>query len=326
MKDLFEKPAIFKEAAEIKWGWNWAVELLVFVAVFIVCSLGQIIFMLPMELTMLYKDQAYQAAVSAADTNAIMEASLRILSTDSYKIISLFSDAMMILLTCLFCKFIQKRKMRTMGFVKENMVQEYLMGMLGGFLFFSLVILLGVLSGGVKIIGISPEFSIGIFVLYLLGYMVQGMGEEVLCRGYLLVSVSRQYSVYLAMILNAVFFAALHLFNNGINVLAFINLTLFGIFMSAYFIRRGSIWGVGAFHTAWNLVQGNFYGISVSGTGRDNSFLESVSVEGKSLLNGGDFGMEGSIFTTLVLLAGIAVLCFWKKKEPVQTDTEQVEE
>lgn len=315
MKDLFEKPAAVVEAAETKKGWNWAVELLVFVVVFIVCTIGQILFMMPTELMMLYRDQAYQAALGAADADAIMEASMQLASSDAYMIVSLFSDAMMILLVCLFCKLIQKRKMSTLGFRKKNMVREYLTGMLAGFVVFSAAVLLGVLSGGLKINGISPEFSIGFFLMYLLGYMVQGMGEEVLCRGYLLVSIGRRYPMYLAILLNSVFFAALHLFNGGITVLAFINLSLFGIFASVYFIRRGNIWGIGAFHSIWNLVQGNFYGIRVSGMSVSNSFLESVPVEGKDLLNGGAFGMEGSIFATLVLVAGIVILYFRKGKE-----------
>lgn len=314
MKDLFEKPAVFSEAAEQKSGWNWGVELLVFVAVFIVCSIGQTILVVPGQMVLLFRNEAYLSAAASGDVNAIMEASMAVLSMDAYKILMLFSDAMMILITCLFCKFIQKRKMRTLGFVKKNMVKEYLVGMLAGFLVFSVIVLLGVISGGLTITGISPEFSIGLFLLYLLGYMVQGMGEEVLCRGYLLVSIGRRYPVYLAVILNSVFFAALHLLNSGISVLAFINLSLFGVFASVYFIRSGNIWGIGAFHSVWNLVQGNFYGIRVSGMGLSNSFLTSVPTEGKDILSGGDFGMEGSIFTTLVLVAGIIFLYLRKKK------------
>lgn len=318
MKDLFEKTSAFIEAAEQKKGWNWGVELLVFVAVFIVCTIGQTIFVLPGQMALLFGNEAYVSAAASGDMDAIMEASMSVASGDGYRLLMLCSNAMMILITCLFCKLIQKRKMRTMGFVKKDMVKEYLTGMLTGFLAFSAVVLFGVLSGGIKVTGVSPEFSIGIFLLYLFGYMIQGMGEEVLCRGYLLVSVGRRYPVYLAIILNSVFFAALHLLNSGISVLAFINLSLFGIFASVYFIRSGNIWGVGAFHSIWNLVQGNFYGIRVSGMGISNSFLMSVPVEGKELLSGGDFGMEGSIFTTLVLVAG-TVLLYLRKGKATET-------
>lgn len=120
--------------------------------------------------------------------------------------------------------------------------------------------------------------------------------------------------MYAAILTNALFFAALHLMNNGITVLAFINLALFGIFASLYFIRRGNIWGIGAFHSIWNLVQGNFYGIRVSGMPMGNSLFETVSQEGKDLFNGGAFGMEGSIWVTVVLAAGIVFLYIWKNQ------------
>lgn len=173
---------------------------------------------------------------------------------------------------------------------------------------FSACVLFSFLFGGLKIAGIAPDFSIGIFALYLLGYMVQGMAEEVLCRGYFLGSYARRYPVYAAVLANSLLFASLHLLNSGITVLAFINLTLFGIFASLYFIRRGSIWGIGAFHSVWNLVQGNFYGIQVSGTPLGNSLFTTKLTEGRPLLNGGSFGMEGSLICTFVYVVGIVVL------------------
>jgi hypothetical protein len=145
--------------------------------------------------------------------------------------------------------------------------------------------------------------------------MVQGMAEEVLCRGYFLSSYARRYPVYAAVIANSLFFASLHLLNPGITPLAFVNLTLFGVLASLYFIRRGSIWGIGAFHSIWNLVQGNFYGIQVSGMPLGNSLFATESVAGKTLANGGSFGMEGSLVCTVVYLAGIIFLLTRKNKE-----------
>ena len=164
------------------------------------------------------------------------------------------------------------------------------------------------ITGSLRFDGLSSTFSLGIFVLFGLGYMIQGMAEEVLCRGYFLVSIGRRYPMWAAVMLNSLFFAALHLGNAGISPLAFVNLTLFGIFASVYFIKRGSLWGIGAFHSIWNFVQGNFYGIKVSGLTTSCTILESVSVEGRELINGGAFGLEGGLAVTLVLVAGILFL------------------
>lgn len=322
MKDLFERSVPMQETAQTKKGLLWILELLVFVAVFLVASIAQGFATVPMQLVMLFSDKAYMAAVASGDvaklTEASMEVTQRLMESDGYMIGMLFSDIVMMLIVFLFCRFIQKRKLRTLGFIKKRMLKEYGLGMLLGFAFFSVCVLLGVLFGGLKIEGISPEFSIGIFVAYLLGYMVQGMTEEVLCRGYFLGSYARRYPVYAAVLANSLLFASLHLLNSGISVLAFINITLFGIFASIYFIRRGSIWGIGAFHSIWNLVQGNFYGIKVSGTPVGNTLFTTQAIAGKSLWNGGDFGMEGSLICTIVLTCGIIFLYTRKNKDAVE--------
>lgn len=322
MKDLFERSVPMQETAQTKKGLLWILELLVFVAVFLVASIAQGFATVPMQLVMLFSDKAYMAAVASGDvaklTEASMEVTQRLMESDGYMIGMLLSDIVMMLIVFLFCRFIQKRKLRTLGFIKKGMLKEYALGMLLGFAFFSVCVLLGVLFGGLKIEGISPEFSIGIFVAYLLGYMVQGMTEEVLCRGYFLGSYARRYPVYAAVFANSLLFASLHLLNSGISVLAFINITLFGIFASIYFIRRGSIWGIGAFHSIWNLVQGNFYGIKVSGTPVGNTLFTTQAIAGKSLWNGGDFGMEGSLICTIALTCGIIFLYIRKNKDAVE--------
>lgn len=322
MKDLFERSVPMQETAQTKKGLLWILELLVFVAVFLVASIAQGFATVPMQLVMLFSDKAYMAAVASGDvaklTEVSMEVTQRLMESDGYMIGMLLSDIVMMLIVFLFCRFIQKRKLRTLGFIKKGMLKEYGLGMLLGFAFFSVCVLLGVLFGGLKIEGISPEFSIGIFVAYLLGYMVQGMTEEVLCRGYFLGSYARRYPVYAAVLANSLLFASLHLLNSGISVLAFINITLFGIFASIYLIRRGSIWGIGAFHSIWNLVQGNFYGIKVSGTPVGNTLFTTQAIAGKSLWNGGDFGMEGSLICTIVLTCGIIFLYTRKNKDAVE--------
>ena len=322
MKDLFERSVPMQETAQTKKGLLWILELRVFVAVFLVASIAQGFATVPMQLVMLFSDKAYMAAVASGDvaklTEASMEVTQRLMESDGYMIGMLLSDIVMMLIVFLFCRFIQKRKLRTLGFIKKGMLKEYGLGMLLGFAFFSVCVLLGVLFGGLQIEGISPEFSIGIFVAYLLGYMVQGMTEEVLCRGYFLGSYARRYPVYAAVLANSLLFASLHLLNSGISVLAFINITLFGIFASIYFIRRGSIWGIGAFHSIWNLVQGNFYGIKVSGTPVGNTLFTTQAIAGKSLWNGGDFGMEGSLICTIVLTCGIIFLYTRKNKDAVE--------
>ena len=308
MKFRLETPKAVIDAKSSQKGLNWALELLIFLAVFIVVTLGEVIIQLPAQIVMLFTNKSYITAMMTGDMELAVQASTEIVASNAYTITMLFSTIAMILLTMLFCKLIQKRKMTTLGFVKKGMVTEYLIGLLIGFVIFSLAVLLCVVTGSLKLSGISSTFNIWVLVLFFAGYMIQGMAEEVLCRSYLLVSIARRYPMWLAVLLNSLFFAALHLGNSGISVLAFINLTLFGVFASVYFIKRGSIWGIGAIHSIWNFVQGNFYGIKVSGMETSCTVFDSISVEGKGFINGGDFGLEGGLAVTLVLVVGTIIL------------------
>ena len=87
------------------------------------------------------------------------------------------------------------------------------------------------------------------------------------------------------------------------------------MFAALYFIRRGSIWGIAALHTAWNFVQGNIFGCYVSGINFYQSVFTTEIDNALSPINGGWFGPEGGLAVTAVLLIGIVTLSFMKNKE-----------
>lgn len=311
-----------EEAAQSKKGMVWILEILVFILVtFIVQILQGLVLIIP-ETGALMNNPTYQAALQAGDVTAAAQASMQVAQqlqqSDWFMILNLFSNILMIGVVFIFCRFIQKRKLRTLGFVNKDVFKSYGIGMILGFVFFAVCVGLNILFGGLTINGISDNFSAKIWILYLLGYMVQGMAEEVLCRGYFMSSFARRYPVWVAVVMNALVFAGLHLANPGIGVLPLINLFLFGVFASLYYIRGGNIWGIGAFHTVWNFAQGNVFGVRVSGLSVTNSLLSVTATEGKSLINGGSFGVEGSLICTLVYVAGIVWLLTRKNKDEVE--------
>lgn len=303
-----QKPEAVVKASEKRKGLNWFLEILVFLAVFLVVGIGQVLLQVPGELLLLSRNEHYQAAVLVGDTEGMMAVAMQIGSSDIFAVMSLFTNIVMILVVFGFCKLIQKRNPVTLGFTRKGVIKDYLIGIAAGFLVFSAAVLICVLTGALRLEGFAETFGIGMFVLFVLGFMIQGMAEEVLCRGYFMVSVGRRNPMWVAILLNALVFAALHLLNSGISALAFINLVLYGVFASLYFIKGGNIWGAGAFHSMWNLVQGNVYGILVSGIDVDCTVLRSTSVEGMEIVNGGAFGLEGGLAVTVVLLAGIIFL------------------
>lgn len=305
-------PAPVLLAREKKPGLHWILEILVFLAVFVASYMGQFLFMLPAHLVYMLSSEEYQAVLASSGEDRAME---YLITSDGYTALTLLSEIMMIAIALLFCKLLQKRGPASLGFTRRGMVREYLVGAAAGALVFSAAVLLCVVTGALRLEGLSPSFRLGIFALLLAGFLVQGMAEEVLCRGYLMVSLARRYPLWAAVLLNSVLFAALHLFNCGMTVLAFVNLALFGVFASLYFIRRGNIWGIGAFHALWNFVQGNIYGILVSGGGTECTLLNSVAVPGQEVMNGGNFGLEGGLAVTAVLAVGSLLMLRRKRQK-----------
>ena len=226
-----------------------------------------------------------------------------------------------ILAAAIYCKRFEKRSRLSMGFNKNGMVPEYLFGIVIGALMISIPALACLLSG-------SMSFSLGtsspiMIVFFFLAFILQGLGEEVLFRGYLLMSLTRRNKEWVAIIVSSVMFSLFHLPNSGFNAVAFINITLFGIFAAVFMLKRGSIWAVSAIHTAWNFLQGNVFGVSVSGNPKFESVFNSVSNDYGALWNGGAFGLEGGLVATAVLLVAILFALMMPAKKS-EVDTVQI--
>ena len=224
-------------------------------------------------------------------------------------LIQLFCTAALVGGVLLYCLLAEKRSLLSLGIVKRGAVAEYALGLVGGLLMFGGAVLLCFLSGTLSLQISKQPPSVGFLVLFLAGFLIQGMSEELLCRSFLMVSLSRSWSFRSCAILNALFFSILHLGNSNVSVIALVNIFLFGLFASFLTLRRGSIWMVGAVHSMWNFAQGNLFGIPVSGIRGTPSPLSSHLAEGtwQELINGGAFGLEGGLAVTLVLAVSCAI-------------------
>jgi len=220
--------------------------------------------------------------------------------------IQLFATAAVTVAAIVYCRFLEKRSLESIGITGRRAVPDYLLGWLLGGAMFSLAVLICAGTGALRLSYSGASWYMILF--FFLGYMVQGMSEEVLVRGYLMTSLTARAPVWLAVTLSSLVFASMHLLNSGITPLAFLNLFLFGVFASLFTLRYQRLWGICAVHTAWNFMQGNFFGISVSGTGTGPSVF-SAELTGSGIINGGAFGLEGGVAVTAVLvLACLAVV------------------
>lgn len=212
--------------------------------------------------------------------------------------------------------------MASMGFHMKGAIKKYLAGFVIGLVMLGITVLMMIAFGAVNIcVNPSVRKNLPMIVLYLPGYMLQGMSEEAICRGYLQMTLDIHKKQRFAVAVSSLIFAALHLLNPGITILAFVNVFLFGIMLSLLFLRTSSIWFISALHAAWNFAQGNLCGISVSGNTPIESILTvtALDTEKLSFINGGLFGAEGGICTTIVLIAVIAIILLSVKESNIAT-------
>lgn len=223
--------------------------------------------------------------------------------------LTLCTSAGILVAAIIYCRIVEKRKAYSMGFAKKSCVFSYLSGLGLGALMVCLVYAGCMLAGSIDVdFTISGEENIPVIGLFFLGYLIQGMAEEALCRGFLLVSLTKRYTVFFSLTLSALFYSFFSGLNNDLPGAAYINLVLFGYFMGLLFLRFENIWFVGAFHGIWNFIQYNVFGMQ-SGTADSVHSLFSVRLtEGQSVLYGTTDGIDGGMMVSLVLLSGIVIL------------------
>ena len=234
---------------------------------------------------------------------------------DTEKLIILFSCALSALVVVLYCRFAEGRSLFSMGFVRKDAWIHYLKGIAVGFVFFSTVYLTLIATGSVTFDGLNSKASLAMLLLFFFGFVIQGAQEEILTRGYFMMSLSTRLPAIAAILISSFTFSVLHLFNSGFGLLAFVNLVLYGVFLAVYMLKTGNIWGVCAIHSVWNFSQGNLYGMPVSGMNiLETSFFSSSLVEGKEWLSGGAFGPEGGVITSAVSILAIVLTLLLGKR------------
>lgn len=145
----------------------------------------------------------------------------------------------------------------------------------------------------------------------LLGYFsfffLVAIVEEFVFRGYLLNMMAEHLTIPLAILLTSLGFALIHLSNDHFTWLSFCNLTLGGALMALLYFKYDSLYAPIGFHWLWNFFQGNILGFGVSGN--EVLGLLQIAVKEPNWLSGGQFGLEGSVFTCILLGMAILYLC-----------------
>ena len=232
-----------------------------------------------------------------------------------FTLATLFSTALSAVVIYLFAtKTGNKMTAEDLGLKKKNFIKNYPLGLLVGFITISLSLLITYVFGGAKYVGVVIEQPV-LLIFFFLGFLIQGFEEELLCRGFMMNGLSKTRSMFFAVLFNSIFFALLHLGNDGLGVLPLFNLFLAGLSFSMMALYFDDIWVASGAHSMWNFAQGNFYGFLVSGTDMGPSVFR-FELTGNDLISGGAFGLEGGIGVLIVEIITIIIFYFsYKKKQ-----------
>lgn len=156
--------------------------------------------------------------------------------------------------------------------------------------------------------GSVPEY-VAALAQGLLFFAVAAAAEEALFRGYAFQALVQGIGAWPALLLSSAFFALGHARNPSVDWVALANIFLAGVMLGAAYLRTRSLWFCTGIHLAWNWTMSALLDFPVSGLPRDTPLYNEVTI-GPRWLTGGDFGPEGGIAATLVIVL-LTALILW---------------
>ena len=184
----------------------------------------------------------------------------------------------------------------------KHIAKNYCLGFLFGFLMMTATVGIMRLTGQLTFGGFNLSVSgLGAFIFNLFMWFPQGASEELMFRGYMIPAFNKRYKTAVGVVVSSILFSAFHSLNPGFTPLASVNLALIAVLFALIYLLTGDIWMTSAMHTAWNLTQGNIYGLQVSGNLASNTVVKIVyDSNANPVITGGTFGPEGGLATTAV--------------------------
>jgi len=257
-------------------------------------------------------DFAALAGIELLDRLTDIRSSAVVFITDYYLCLSLS-----VLVFVLFCRFTRKNRFILEGMRPKNdrrFLSRFGIGILLGFLSNFFCILFALLNGDIKLVWDFSFSGVPVILLAFIGVFFQSVSEEVWCRGFMYERISIHYPLWVAVLVNAVMFGLLHIFNDGITALAIASIIICGIGYSLLRWYTGSIWTAFGIHTMWNFTQNFIFGLPNSGLVSEVSMFRLDAATGMdSLVYSYEFGVEGAwpalFIDSLIAIVIIVLAC-----------------
>ena len=215
------------------------------------------------------------------------------------------------LILWIFMKGVDKEKFVCLGFQTKGRMKDFLAGTGIGLatMIFGFLLLLSIDEIDYSGLVYNPK-ELGYSVIL---FLIVAFVEEALFRGYVLKNFMLSTNKYVALALSSALFAIMHGMNPNISLFSLFDLFLAGMILGITYIYTKKLWYPIGLHFGWNLFQTHF-GFNVSG--QDFYSLLEFNYTTGNILNGGEFGFEGSIFSIAAqVVIFLAALFYYKKPE-----------
>ncbi|WP_341718494.1 CPBP family intramembrane glutamic endopeptidase [Micromonospora sp. FIMYZ51] len=179
------------------------------------------------------------------------------------------------------------------------------------------------------VIGFAMFAAVIVNIAFMGGYHVHGSGsmsgmaglfgfmaaaavtEELLYRGLLFRLVEERLGTWLALLLSGTLFGLMHLLNPDASLWGATAIAIqAGFMLAACYAATRNLWVPIGLHFGWNFAAAGIFGVVVSGNGESKGLLDATT-SGPTLLSGGDFGPEGSLYAVAAGLV-LTVVFLWQ--------------
>jgi membrane protease YdiL (CAAX protease family) len=222
---------------------------------------------------------------------------------------------------------IERRPTSVYGFATKRWLPNFLAGLGWGLVFLSLLVLIlrgtGMLVFDGRLLFGTAALHYG--AIWLVGFLLVGLLEEYLTRGYLQFTLARGFAAiytwlfrarhakglgfWTAALVLSFAFGYSHSSNPGESPLGLLSAGLAGFMFCLSLWRTGSLWWAIGFHCTWDWAQSYLYGVADSGLMVQGHLFATHPV-GRPFLSGGLTGPEGSLFLVPVMALAVAAIVF----------------